>query len=38
VIAVLDRRDPHHSEAAKAIRAMSEDGAPLLLSLVNIAG
>lgn len=37
VIAALDRRDPHHSEAAKTIKAMSEDGVPLLLSLINYA-
>jgi predicted nucleic acid-binding protein len=37
VIAALDRRDPHHSEAAKAFKAMSEDGVPLLLSLINYA-
>lgn len=37
VIAALDRRDEHHSEAAKAIKEMSEDGTALLLSLVNYA-
>jgi len=37
VIAALDRRDPHHSTAATAIKAMSADGAPLLLSLINYA-
>jgi predicted nucleic acid-binding protein len=37
VIAALDRRDQHHSEAAKAIKRMSEDGIALLLSLVNYA-
>jgi predicted nucleic acid-binding protein len=37
VIAALDRRDPHHSEAAKAIKAMSEREVPLLLSLINYA-
>ena len=37
VIAALDLRDPHHSAAAKAIKALSEDGVPLLLSLVNYA-
>lgn len=37
VIAALDRRDPHHSDAAKAIRAMSERDVPLLLSLINYA-
>jgi predicted nucleic acid-binding protein len=37
VIAALDRNDPHHSKAAKAITAISEDGDPLLLSLINYA-
>jgi predicted nucleic acid-binding protein len=37
VIAALDRRDPHHSEAAKAIKAMSTREVPLLLSLINYA-
>lgn len=37
VIAALDRRDPHHSRAAEAIKAMSEGDVPLLLSLVNYA-
>jgi predicted nucleic acid-binding protein len=37
VIAALDRRDSHHSQAAKAIKAWSEDGVPLLLSLINYA-
>jgi len=37
VIAALDRRDPHYAKAADAIRAMYEDGVPLLLSLVNYA-
>jgi predicted nucleic acid-binding protein len=37
VIAALDRRDPHHAKAAKAIKTMSEEGVPLLLSLVNYA-
>jgi len=37
VIAALDRRDPHHSEAARAITAMSEHDVQLLLSLVNYA-
>ncbi len=37
VIAALDRRDPHHSDAAKAITTMSVDGVPLLLSLINYA-
>jgi predicted nucleic acid-binding protein len=37
VIAALDRRDPHHPQAARAIEAMSESGVPLLLSLINYA-
>lgn len=37
VIAALDRRDPHHPQAAKAIKALSEGGVPLLLSLINYA-
>jgi predicted nucleic acid-binding protein len=37
VIAALDRRDSHHTQAAKAIKAMTEDGVPLLLSLINYA-
>jgi predicted nucleic acid-binding protein len=37
VIAALDRRDPNHAQAARAITAMSEDGVPLLLSLINYA-
>ena len=37
VIAALDRRDLHHDKAALAVKAMSEDGVPLLLSLVNYA-
>jgi predicted nucleic acid-binding protein len=37
VIAALDRRDPHHSKVAKAFKSMSEDGVPLLLSLINYA-
>ncbi|MHB8490904.1 MAG: type II toxin-antitoxin system VapC family toxin [Solirubrobacteraceae bacterium] len=37
VIAALDRRDPHHSDAARAIKAMSEGGVSLLLSLINYA-
>jgi predicted nucleic acid-binding protein len=37
VIAALDRRDPHHSRAARAITSMLEDGVPLLLSLINYA-
>lgn len=37
VIAALDRRDSHHSKAVNAVKAMSEDGVPLLLSLINYA-
>jgi len=37
VIAALDRSDPHHRAAAKAIRAMLEDGTPMLLSVINYA-
>jgi predicted nucleic acid-binding protein len=37
VIAALDRRDSHHSAAAKGITAMVETDVPLLLSLVNYA-
>ncbi len=37
VIAALDRRDPSHSKAAEAFKAMSEDEVPLLLSLINYA-
>jgi predicted nucleic acid-binding protein len=37
VIAALDRRDSHHSKAARGIKAMIEDGVPLLLSLINYA-
>jgi predicted nucleic acid-binding protein len=37
LIAALDRRDPHHSAAANAIKRMSEDGVLLLLSLINYA-
>ncbi len=37
VIAALDRRDPHHANAATAIKQLTEDGVPLLLSLVNYA-
>jgi predicted nucleic acid-binding protein len=36
-IAALDRRDPHHADAARAVTAMIENGTPLLLSLVNYA-
>lgn len=35
VIAALDRRDAHHTRAAEAIRSLSKEGVPLLLSLVN---
>jgi predicted nucleic acid-binding protein len=37
VIAALDRRDAHHRAAAKALRAMVDEGVPLLLSLINYA-
>ena len=37
VIAALDRRDSHHVQAARAVRAMIDDETPLLLSLVNYA-
>jgi predicted nucleic acid-binding protein len=37
VIAALDRRDSHHSKAAKAITTMMDEGVPLLLSLINYA-
>ncbi len=37
VIAALDRRDPHHANAATAIKRLAEDGVLLLLSLVNYA-
>lgn len=37
VIAALDRRDAHHTRAAEAIRSLSKEGVPLLLSLVNYA-
>jgi predicted nucleic acid-binding protein len=37
IIAALDRRDSHHSEAAKGITAMVESDVPLLLSLINYA-
>jgi predicted nucleic acid-binding protein len=37
VIAALDRRDPHHPHAAKAITAMSTGEVTLLLSLINYA-
>ncbi|HYM44613.1 MAG TPA: PIN domain-containing protein [Solirubrobacteraceae bacterium] len=37
VIAALDRHDSHHSKAANGIKAMIEEGMPLLLSLINYA-
>ncbi len=37
VIAALDRRDPHHANAATAIKRLTEDDVLLLLSLVNYA-
>ncbi len=37
VIAALDRRDAHHPRAAEAIKSLSKEGVPLLLSLVNYA-
>ncbi len=37
LIAALDRRDPHHVNAAKAINRFANDGVPLLLSLINYA-
>jgi predicted nucleic acid-binding protein len=37
VIAALDRRDSHHEDAARAVKAMIDEGIPLLLSLVNYA-
>jgi predicted nucleic acid-binding protein len=37
VIAALDRRDPHHANAARAIKRLADDGVPLLLSLINYA-
>lgn len=37
VIAALDRGDGHHRAAAKALRAMTDDRVPLLLSLINYA-
>ena len=37
VIAALDRSDAHHRAAAKAVRAMIEDGVPMLLSVINYA-
>ena len=37
VIAALDRRDTHHRDATRAVKAMIEDEVSLLLSLVNYA-
>lgn len=37
VIAALDRKDPHHERAARALTTMLDDGCPLLLSLINYA-
>jgi predicted nucleic acid-binding protein len=37
VIAALDRRDSHHADAARALKAMIDDETPLLLSLINYA-
>lgn len=37
VIAALDRRDPHHANAAAAVKRFADDGVPLILSLVNYA-
>jgi predicted nucleic acid-binding protein len=37
VIAALDRRDSHHSKAARAISTMVAEDVPLLLSLINYA-
>lgn len=37
VIAALDRRDSHHSKAARAITALVAERVPLLLSLINYA-
>lgn len=37
VIAALDRADAHHRAAARATRAMLEDGTELLISVVNYA-
>jgi predicted nucleic acid-binding protein len=37
VIAALDRRDPHHRSATRAIERMSEQRTGLLLSVVNYA-
>jgi predicted nucleic acid-binding protein len=37
VIAALDRSDAHHRAAARALKRMTADEQPLLLSLVNYA-
>lgn len=37
LIAALDRADAHHRAAAAALRAMTDDATPLLLSVVNYA-
>jgi predicted nucleic acid-binding protein len=37
VIAALDRSDSHHADAAKAMTVMIEEGATILLSLINYA-
>jgi predicted nucleic acid-binding protein len=37
VIAVLDRADPHHRVAARAVRSLIADGTRLFLSVVNYA-
>lgn len=37
VIAALDRRDAHHLKAAEAVKSLSNESVPLLLSLVNFA-
>lgn len=37
LIAALDRADAHHRAAAAALRRMTDDGTPLLLSVVNYA-
>ena len=37
VIAALDRQDSHHEDAARAVKAMIDEGIPLLLSLINYA-
>jgi predicted nucleic acid-binding protein len=37
LIAALDRADTHHRAAGNALRAMSADNVPLLVSLINYA-